>query len=555
MPRKERTTPTSRTLPDSVLERLVAAGEGTHDLDQRCEHLLRVREHLAADPHQVDRFLLRRIMHLNDTLGQAREVQVEVQALLDAMSDAPWHPAVFRRRVEMPQGAQALVSSGSGRRVVATAEDVDLDALEMGEEVYLDKESRMIIARSHASQLEAADICTVEERVSESRVRVKWRDEQVLVDLARPLHEVELVGGDRLRYDRALGLAFEKLGRQAIRHNFIERVPDVGRERVGGHDAQLDLLCGALTASLVAPEAAAAYGLSGRLSILMIGPPGTGKTLMVRCAAAELQRLSGPVFFAVVKPGEWESPWVGETQAKIRETFQSLREAAKEGHVVLFLDEIEAIGRIRGQVGHSDKFLAALLAELDGFESRDRIAVIAATNRKELCDPALLERLSDIELVVARPRNRASARRILEIHLPEDCQFVAGPRTRDDILDAVTSRLYSPNADNPLAALTYRDGTQRTIRAPELLSGRNLEQICLGIRRSALLRHVGGGEQGISMEDALSSVSAVLERLSTTLSPSNAAAHLSDLPQDADVVRVEPHAQRVRRPHDYLTAA
>ena len=555
MPSRKDSSPGSRRIPSGVFDHLVDFGDGTFDLDQRLEHAARVREHLGDDAAQMDRFLISHIMHQNENLGQARDLQTEIQSLLDAMADAPWHPAVFRRRVETRQGERALVSLGGSRRVVAAAEDVDIARLEMGEEVFLEKESRMIVARSFTALLEATDICTVEERLSPVRARVKWRDEQVLIDLAQGLHETSIESGDRLRYDRSLGMAFEKLDCQASREHFATQVADISRDQVGGQDANLDALLGALTVSLTDPEAAAAYGLSGRLSILLIGPPGTGKTLLARCAAAELQRHSGPVFFVVVKPGEWESPWVGETQAKIRETFQALRESAREGLVVLFLDEIEAIGRIRGGREHGDKFLAALLAELDGFEARDRIAVIAATNRKELCDPALLERVSDIELVVDRPRDRASARSILEIHLPESCPFAAGSRTRDDILDAVASQLYSPNGNTALSVLTFRDGTQRTIRAPEMLSGRNLEQICREARRQALQRQVAGGPAGLSMEDALSAVASLLDRLATTLAPVNAAAHLSDLPQDADVVSAVPQRGRTRRAHDYLTAA
>src|SRR5262249_61387600 len=87
--------------------------------------------------------------------------------------------------------------------------------------------------------------------------------------------------------------------------------------------------------------------------------------------------------------------------------------------VVLFLDEIESVGRTRGGLvsHHADRFLAALLAEIDGFAERAGIAIIEATNRKDLVDPALLERLSDVEIAVGRPDMRG-ARAIFDIHLP-----------------------------------------------------------------------------------------------------------------------------------------
>src|SRR5262249_42927821 len=179
----------------------------------------------------------------------------------------------------------------------------------------------------------------------------------------------------------------------------------------------------------------------------------------------ELASISGVrCRFGVVKPAEWESPWVGETQANIRNCFKALRKAADDGFAVLFLDEIEAVGRLRGSaVGeHSDKFLAALLAELDGFAKLTNVAIISATNRKDMVDPALLERLSDVEIDVKRPDMQA-ARAIFGIHLPETLPFnpnsKAASHTRTEMIEAAVTRLYSPNAaDNEISVLRFRDG-------------------------------------------------------------------------------------------------
>src|SRR5437879_8601670 len=99
------------------------------------------------------------------------------------------------------------------------------------------------------------------------------------------------------------------------------------------------------------------------------------------------------------------------------------------------MDEIESVGRIRGGSAnqHADKFLAALLAELEGFSERTGIAIIAATNRKDLVDPALLERLSDIEIVVRRP-DMHGARAILDVHLPETIP-VAPSDARHEVIE------------------------------------------------------------------------------------------------------------------------
>src|SRR5262249_18465047 len=160
------------------------------------------------------------------------------------------------------------------------------------------------------------------------RCVLRWRDEEVVVDAAAMLNTAELKTGDQVRWDRTAWMAFEKIDAAPGRRFLLEDVPDMPRSRVGGQDANLDILLSALTSTLVAAGKAAHYGLGGRQSILMVGPPGCGKTLMARVAVAEMARLSGRrCRLGVVKPAEWESPWVGETQQNIRNCFRALREA------------------------------------------------------------------------------------------------------------------------------------------------------------------------------------------------------------------------------------
>ena len=324
---------------------------------------------------------------------------------------------------------------------------------------------------------------------------------------------------------------------------------------LGGQDANVESLLAALTTNLVDAAKAALYGLRSRQSVLLVGPNGVGKTLMARIAAAEVTRLSGRacrVF--IVKPSEWEAAYVGETQANIRQCFKALHAAAQDGPAILFLDEVEAVGRIRGDmVGHhSDKFLGALLAELDGFSDRGNVSIISATNRKDLLDPALLERLSDLELTVRRP-DRDGARQIFAIHFPESLP-IHSATNRDTLIDIAVAKLYSPNADNALATLRFRDGKTRVVTARELMSGRTIAQICRIACQTAFLRDVRTGEVGVQVKNIDGAVANTIERLSSTLSPRNVRAYLADLPQDVDVVAVEPVVRRVPRPDRYLVA-
>ena len=339
----------------------------------------------------------------------------------------------------------------------------------------------------------------------------------MIADAAGGLQSVKLENGDHVRGTGRHGSPTRR-SRGSGPALFLDEVPDARPEQVGGQRDTLDALLAALTTTLVAPETAKVYGLGGRCSILLVGPPGCGKTLMARVAAAEIARLTGrKCRFAVVKPSEWENPFVGVTQQNIRNCFRVVREAARDGLAVLFLDEVESVGRVRGSaVGHhSDKFLAALLAELDGFSGRgEEVALISATNRRELVDPALLERISDVELLVKRPDMRGEAD-FRDPSSAKRCPFrpmATWQPPRGGARRAAVSRLYSPNAENQLSVIKFRDGKTRTVTAGELMSGRTIEQISPRRRQAAFLREVRSKDRGLRVEDIDQAVADAIQR-------------------------------------------
>lgn len=553
MPRRSEEIPFTDILMDT--------GEDAPSLEEKVRFLQNLRNHSEDLGRQADRFLVHQASHLRQGLMEAQENQKKLKAILEKLSATPWHPAIFLCPVMTPLGQRAIVMHGSSRRVVELADEVDLHTLTIGDEVFLGNELNVVVGKSPYVVPQGGETAFFDRYTSDRRMVLKWRDEEVIVDVAGPLREVELKNGDQVRWDRTAWMTLEKIERTEGQQFLLDEVPDIGCDQVGGQEANLETRLSTLTTILVAPDKAALYGLGGRQSILMVGPPGCGKTLMARVAAAEISRLGGKrCRFGVVKPAEWESPWVGETQQNIRNCFKALREAAQDGFAVLFLDEIEAVGRIRGSaVGHhSDKFLAALLAELDGFTDRAGIAIIAVSNRKDLMDPALLERLSDVEIQVNRPDMRG-AQAIFQIHLPESLPYspngTVACDTRRELIETAVSRFYSPNADNALCILRFRDGKTRIVTARELASGRIFAQICRAARQAAFLRDVRGGEPGLRVADMENAVSQAMGRLASTLSLRNVHAYLSDLPQDVDVVSVEPVVRKVSRPHRYLNAA
>lgn len=541
------------------LERLVTLADDGPDLAERLVLAQALRASLGDTAAELDRFLLERMLALGTTIERVRRTQDELKSMLGRYQEGPWYPAVVLGHVPRSPHPRVVVTSGTGRRVVGVVRDVDAGALSPGDEVYLDGEQGLIVATSPFGLPPSVDTATFERALPDGRLLLRHRDELAVVAASARIAAGELRDGDLVRWDRATGMVFERLDRQVERSFLLEDVPEVDRRGVGGQDENLRRLLDALSCTLLEPERARRYGLGGRQSILLVGPPGGGKTLLARTAAAEIRRLTGQrCRFAVVKPGEFESPFVGETQARIRACFRELREAARDGHAILFLDEVESAGRIRGgaTAQHDDKFLTALLAELDGFSGREGIAIIAATNRKDLIDGALLERLGDLELHVARP-DMAGARAIFDIHLGAGVPYAreaGNDAPREVLVDLAVSRLYGPNGDNELCRLQFRDGTSRIVAARELMSGRAIEQLCRLARAAAFHREVAGEAPGVARCDVEEAVAATLDKLATTLTPRNCRAYLDDLPQDLDVVRVDRLRARPRR-HRYATAA
>jgi cell division protease FtsH len=147
--------------------------------------------------------------------------------------------------------------------------------------------------------------------------------------------------------------------------------------------------------------------------VLLYGPPGTGKTLLARAVAGE----AGVPFFSI-SGSDFVEMFVGVGASRVRDLFEQAKQSSP---CIIFMDEIDAVGRHRGAGmggGHDEReqTLNQLLVEMDGFEMKDNIILIAATNRPDILDPALLRPgRFDRQVVVDRP-DRKGRKKILEVH-------------------------------------------------------------------------------------------------------------------------------------------
>jgi cell division protease FtsH len=209
--------------------------------------------------------------------------------------------------------------------------------------------------------------------------------------------------------------------------------------------------------------------LGGRIprGVLLVGPPGTGKTLIARAVAGEAN-----VPFFTISGSDFVEMFVGVGASRVRDMFE---QAKKNAPCIIFIDEIDAVGRHRGAGlggGHDEReqTLNQLLVEMDGFELKDNIILIAATNRPDILDPALLRPgRFDRQIVVDRP-DRKGRQQILDVHAK------GKPLAREidlDVLAAATPGFTGAdlaNVINEAALLAARRGS-KTIGQSELEEG------------------------------------------------------------------------------------
>lgn len=220
----------------------------------------------------------------------------------------------------------------------------------------------------------------------------------------------------------ALKLAMREIQPSAMKEVAIQ-VPNVRWEDIGGQSELKQKLKQAVEWPLKHPEAFVRMGIVPPRGLLMYGPPGCSKTMIAKAMAKE----SGLNFLSVKGP-ELFDKYVGESERAVREIFRRARAAAP---AIIFFDEIDALAARRGGGGGGgvgDRVLAQMLTEMDGVQQLDGVTVIAATNRPDMVDKALL-RPGRMDRVVYVPLPDADTRaeifRLRISKMPVDGESVA----------------------------------------------------------------------------------------------------------------------------------
>jgi len=204
--------------------------------------------------------------------------------------------------------------------------------------------------------------------------------------------------------------AFKEIVPSGFREIYVE-VPNVRWSDIGGLEEAKQQLREAVEWPLKYPESFKRLGIRPPKGILLFGPPGTGKTLLAKAAATESE-----ANFIAVRGPEILSKWVGESEKAIREIF---RRARQYSPVIVFFDEIDALTPVRGMSSDTyvtERVVSQLLTEMDGIVSLDNVIIIAATNRPDIVDPALIRPGRLEKLIFIPPPSREERVEIFKIH-------------------------------------------------------------------------------------------------------------------------------------------
>lgn len=284
------------------------------------------------------------------------------------------------------------------------------------QKLKFEREARKLRSELERLRVGPMIVGTVVDVLDESRVMVKSSTgPRFVVNLSQFIEE-ELKPGTQVGLNQqsfAVMCVLPMPRDPAVFGMEVEEAPDVAFSQIGGLDSQISEIRETVELPLKRPDLFVHVGIEPPKGVLLYGPPGTGKTILAKAVANSTEAT-----FLRVVGSEFVQKYIGEGARLVRELFEMAKNKAP---AIIFIDELDAIGarRLDGATSGDrevQRTLMQLLAEMDGFDPRGEVKLIAATNRLDMLDPALL-RPGRFDRVIEIPMpNKDAVMSILKIH-------------------------------------------------------------------------------------------------------------------------------------------
>src|SRR5256885_2560330 len=470
------------------------------------------------DPVRRDLLDLR--PHVSDQsqmIGEARQMIEKLEEVIKKVTSPANRTRPFPSK---PGGEKANVGLGGGDYYCNVDPRINLAKLKNGTRVLVN-EAYVIVGDLGFET--AGPVTKITEVLSDDRLRVGSEHglHSMVLQRSADLATSTLKSGDEVRVDSNYRMALEMLSSTKSHEHYLDVVPELPWEKVGGQEAALQAIKDAIELPLLHVDLFKKFRHATPKGFLLYGPPGCGKTLIGKATAYNLTKQLGEKtgeqmkeYFMHVKGPEILNMWVGESERMVREIFATAREKRRDGFMpFLFIDEAESILGTRRASRHSN-ILSTLVpmfcSEMDGIDSLNDVVIILASNRADLIAPAILRpgRI-DRKIKVNRP-NREGAQSIYRIYLTDNLPYDGALAKEAENIGAAVDHLverfvdwqFARREENKFVEVTLRSGRKEILYRSDLISGAIIASIVERAKAMAIKRAIATGqEEGIREMD------------------------------------------------------
>ncbi len=471
--------------------------------------LLNVRAHVADQ---------------EDTMNEARQTIEKMEEVIKKVTSPANRIGIF---LGSPNRETAQIVVGGSDYYCNVDPRIPISKLKRGTRVLVN-EAYVVVGDLGFDT--SGPVAKVTEVIGDDRLRVGQDNglQSLVLQRSQSISKETLKAGDEVRVDPNYRMAMEVLKRPKSEDHYLDEVPELPWEKVGGQQEALMAIKDAIELPLIHADLFAKFNHTTPKGFLLYGPPGCGKTLIGKATAynltQQLEKKTGEKmkeYFMHIKGPEILNMWVGESERMVREIFATAREKRKEGYLpFLFIDEAESILGTR-RASRFSNILSTLVpmfcTEMDGIDSLNDVVIILASNRADLIDPAIIRpgRI-DRKIKVNRP-TKEGAREIYKIYLSDNLPYdpamvkEAGSvrAAIDGLVDGLIEQQFTHRDENRFLEVTLRSGRKETLYRGDLISGAIIASIVERAKGLAIKRAIATSqEEGISASDLSLSLNA-----------------------------------------------